>query len=140
MKHLTRQLERDAEIIENLQKNYKHFIDLSHWEKQDKALEGKGSVVFDYRNQKIYCTLSPRCEQEVVDDLIDRWNQISNRPYRAVTFTSYDKKGNIIYHTDCMMTLLHDHAVLCVTSVRNKKERKRLILELCNPPLNSHPY
>jgi hypothetical protein len=50
MKHPSRQLERDQLIIEELSKNYKHFIDLSHWEKQDKALEGKGSLVFDYRN------------------------------------------------------------------------------------------
>ena len=40
------------------------------WEKKDLALEGKGSLVFDYRNQKIYCALSPRACKEVVDDLI----------------------------------------------------------------------
>jgi hypothetical protein len=57
MKHVSRQLERDKIIIEKLSKQYKHFIDLSHWEQKDMALEGKGSLVFDYRNQKIYCTL-----------------------------------------------------------------------------------
>ena len=39
-----------------------------------------------------------------------------------------------------MMTLLHDHAVVCLTSVKNKKERKRLMVELTNPPINSKPY
>lgn len=39
-----------------------------------------------------------------------------------------------------MMTLLNDHAVVSITSVKNKKERKNLILELCNPPLNNKPY
>jgi len=140
MKHLTRQLERDAAIIAKLRENYKHFIDLSHWEQKDLALEGKGSLVFDYRNQKIYCSLSPRACKEVLDDLISQWNKISIRPYRAVTFTSYDKKGNIIYHTDCMMTLLNDHAVVSITTVKNKKERKKLIVELCNPPNNNRPY
>lgn len=57
MKHPSRQLERDQEIIESLSKNYKHFIDLSHWEDKGKALEGKGSLVFDYRNQKVYCAM-----------------------------------------------------------------------------------
>lgn len=57
MKHPSRQLERDQEIIANLSKNYKYFIDLSCWEAEDEALEGKGSLVFDYRNQKIYCSL-----------------------------------------------------------------------------------
>jgi len=57
----------------------------------------------------------------VVNDLIEKWNKISLRPYRAVTFESYDRKGNIVYHTDCMLTLLADHAVICVTAVKDKK-------------------
>jgi hypothetical protein len=57
MKHHSRQLERDQEIIETLRKDYKYFIDLSHWEAQGKALEGKGPLQFDYRNRKIYCSL-----------------------------------------------------------------------------------
>lgn len=69
-----------------------------------------------------------------------QWNKISARPYKAVTFTAYDRKGNTIYHTDCMMTLLHDHAVVCVTTIKDKRERKRLMVELTNPPLNNHPY
>ena len=40
-----------------------------------------------------------------------------------------------------MLTLLHDHAVVCMTTVKDKKERKRLMVELSNPPLNpSKPY
>lgn len=49
---------------------------------------------------------SPRACKEVIDDLIDNWNKISKRPYRAITFTASDRKGNVIYHTDCMLTLL----------------------------------
>ena len=75
-----------------------------------------------------------------MNDLIVQWNKISQKPYKAVTFTSYDKKGNIIYHTDCMLTLLSEHAVLCVTTIKDKKERKKVTLELCNPPQNSSPY
>ncbi|CDW88545.1 amidinotransferase [Stylonychia lemnae] len=140
MKHHSRQLERDQEIIEELSKNYKHFIDLSGWEEKGKALEGKGSLVFDYRNQKIYCSLSPRACGEVVADLIVQWNKISQKQYRSVTFTSYDRKGNIVYHTDCILTLLNDHAVICVTAIKDKKERKRVLIELSNPPINNKPY
>jgi hypothetical protein len=39
-----------------------------------------------------------------------------------------------------MMTLLHDHAVVCMTTLKNKKERKNLVVELSNPPLNNYPY
>jgi len=88
----------------------------------------------------MYCSISPRACKEVIDDLLEKWNKISRKPYRAVTFTSHDKVGNIIYHTDCMMTLLNDHAVVSITTLRNKKERKRLIVELSNPPNNNKAY
>jgi len=39
-----------------------------------------------------------------------------------------------------MLTLLSDHAVVALTCIREKKERKNLMLELSNPPLNSKPY
>ena len=68
------------------------------------------------------------------------WNKISKRPYKAITFKSYDTKGQIIYHTDCMMTLLYDHAVISVTAIKDKKERKNVVLELSNPPQNNRPY
>lgn len=96
--------------------------------------------MFDYRNHKVYCSLSPRADKEVLDDLITQWNTLSKNPYKKVTFKSYDRKGENIYHTDCMMTLLHDHAVVCLTTVKSKKERVNLILELTNPPLNKRPY
>ena len=57
MKHATRQMERSNEIIAKLRASYKHFIDLTHWEEKGKALEGKGPLLFDYRNKKIYSTL-----------------------------------------------------------------------------------
>lgn len=38
------------------------------------------------------------------------------------------------------MTLLNDHAVVCVTTIKDKKERKNLMLELSNPPQNNKPY
>jgi len=61
MKYKSRQLERDVDIIAKLRENYKHFIDLSHWEKKKGlSLEGKAALIFDYRNQKMYCSLSPR--------------------------------------------------------------------------------
>ena len=83
---------------------------------------------------------SDRCCLEIVDDLINEWNKISSEPFRAVTFQSKDRYGNIIYHTDCMLTLLADHAIIAITCITNKKERKMMILELSNPPANLKPY
>lgn len=57
-----------------------------------------------------------------------------------MTFRSFDKLGQRVYHTDCMMTLLHDHVVISLTAIKDKKDRKRVILELSNPPLNNKSY
>jgi hypothetical protein len=77
---------------------------------------------------------------EVVDDLVQQWNKLSKRPYRPVTFTSADASGDVIYHTDCMLTLLHDHVVCCLSSVINPEDRANLESELTSPDLNIRPY
>jgi len=38
------------------------------------------------------------------------------------------------------MTLLYDHAVISVTAIKDKKQRKRVLLELSNPPQNIKPF
>lgn len=52
-----RRKERDKKIIEFVRPYYKHIIDLTHFEKDGLALEGKGPLIFDTRNKKIYCSL-----------------------------------------------------------------------------------
>jgi len=97
-------------------------VDLTHWEAKGKALEAKGAAIFDYRNQKVYITLSPRADQEVIDDMMEQWNKLSKRPYRVVTFTSKDRNGEVVYHSDVIMTLLHDHVVLCVECLKDPED------------------
>ena len=50
MKCHSRSTERDSSIIEALKSKFKDVIDLTHFERQGLALEGKGSLVVDYRN------------------------------------------------------------------------------------------
>ena len=69
-----------------------------------------------------------------------QWNQIAFKPYKAITFSSYDRNGNLIYHTDCLMTLLNDHAVICLEAIKSKKERQHVILELTSSSITERPY
>ena len=39
-------------------KNYEHVIDLTHFEDEGLALEGKGAVVFDHRSRTFYSAKS----------------------------------------------------------------------------------
>ena len=52
-----RSKERQAPVMDYLASRFKHKIDLTHFEQDGFALEGKGTCVFDVRNRKIYCSL-----------------------------------------------------------------------------------
>ncbi len=76
MKSETRRKERSQEIIEVLKPHYNDLIDLVHFESENKALELKGSLVTDWQNGKIYCSLSSRSDPEVFQYLITKLNDI----------------------------------------------------------------
>lgn len=57
MKSKERSKERQAPVMDYLASRFKHKIDLTHFEQDGFALEGKGTCVFDVRNRKIYCSL-----------------------------------------------------------------------------------
>lgn len=137
MKCESRRMEKESEEIKKeLKKRYKNFIDLSYLEKSNDFLEGKGSVIFDIRNAKIYVNISERSTENGVKALIENLNKISLKPWRAVTWRSSDENNNAIYHTDCMLTLFEKHALVCLDSIKDNSMRQNLIEELCNPAKN----
>ncbi len=57
MKSKERSKERQQPVMDYLASKFKHCIDLTHFEDDGLALEGKGTCVFDVRNRKVYCSL-----------------------------------------------------------------------------------
>jgi hypothetical protein len=101
-------------------------IDLSSEETNNKFLEGTGSMVLDRPNKIAYACLSPRTDK----DLFEEWcNQMA---YESCSFYSVDEKGGEIYHTNVMMCVADEYAVLCSESIRNAAERKMVIDTLTN--------
>lgn len=139
MKYPSRRRERDDKIIEELKKNCKHLIDLRELEKEEEFLEGKGSVIYDLRNNKIYCCNSARASLKAINKYVEELNKISLKPWRAITFTGKDEKGRVIYHTDCMLTIIKDRALVCGESL-SKEQEEMVIRELTDPELNEAPY
>ena len=141
---MERRKERLVEAIDKMKERYEDVIDLTHFEKHDMALELKGSLVTDWKNGKIYCSLSKRANEEVFFYLIDKLNEIaekqgSSKRLRGVVFHSVDSNGEEIYHTDCMMTLLSKHAVVCLDAIPDQKEKENLIYELTSSKYNVEP-
>jgi hypothetical protein len=68
MKPANRRLERENPVLEYLKKNgyqINRVVDLSHYEKECKYLEGTGSMVFDHQNSIAYACKSERTNEEV---------------------------------------------------------------------------
>eukprot|EP00831_Metopus_contortus_P004860 TRINITY_DN1180_c0_g1_i3.p1 TRINITY_DN1180_c0_g1~~TRINITY_DN1180_c0_g1_i3.p1 ORF type:complete len:276 (-),score=46.89 TRINITY_DN1180_c0_g1_i3:8-835(-) len=126
-------------VIEDLKKTCDHFIDLSYLEKEDLFLEGKGAVIYDLRNNKIYVCLSERAKLKAVEIYVEELNKISSKPWKIISFSGKDRKGDTIYHTDCMLQLLADHALLSGSSL-SVEEKKIVMDELTNPEKNLIPY
>lgn len=142
MKTEQRRKERSQTIIDMLSKYYEDVIDLVDFEKENKALELKGSLVCDWMNCKVYCSLSQRSDKFVFEYLIEQLNKISQqhtgKVIKGITFCSHDSEDNQIYHTDVMLAILDKHVVMCADMIGDDDEREAIIDELTSKELNEH--
>lgn len=114
-----RRLERREDIINGLEDQFKvhHIVDLSRFEDEGKFLEGTGSMVLDRENKIAYACLSPRTDRNVLDIFCQQ------EGYTAICFDAVDEKGKAIYHTNVMMCIGTQFAVICLDSVPNPHEK-----------------
>ncbi|MFT7380750.1 MAG: hypothetical protein ACI9Z3_000628 [Roseivirga sp.] len=110
----SRRLERRHEVLEELEAagvEISRIIDISTYEEEEKFLESTGSVVLDYRNKLAYACLSARTHIEV----LEKFCEIAG--YEPVVFESFDKVGGAIYHTNVIMCIADQYAVICAESI-----------------------
>jgi hypothetical protein len=117
-----RRRERRHDIIEELRKSYKitEAIDYSSFEKKGCCLEGTGSLVLDHVNRIGYVSLSNRSNPKVIQRFAGDFG------YEAVTFTSVGSNGQPIYHTNVMMCVGSEFALVGLGLIPNKHERKQV--------------
>ena len=127
-----RRLERREDILDILEEKgfvIKNVIDYSSAEEESVFLEGTGSLVLDSDNRKAYCALSPRANEELLIEFCEDFE------YTPVVFTAnqtVDGERKPIYHTNVMMCLGETFAVICLSCIDDKKERKNVIKHLKN--------
>jgi hypothetical protein len=121
-----RRLERRQDILETLQDSFKvnQIEDLSAFEEEGIYLEGTGSMVLDRENKIAYACVSVRTDLEVLDTFCKKAD------YSAVTFIAVDDKDFPIYHTNVMMCVGDQFAVVCLEAVKAADERQKLIKNL----------
>ena len=125
-----RRLERKDSILEAVEAVgfvIKTVVDYTEAETDGFYLEGTGSILLDRENQKAYCALSARADEELFIEFCEDFE------YTPVVFSAYqtvNDKRERIYHTNVMMCLGTTFAVVCLASIDDKKERKNLLKHL----------
>ncbi|MDC1505389.1 arginine deiminase-related protein [Winogradskyella sp.] len=125
-----RRRERRDEVFIRLEKEgfkIENIIDYTSAEHEGVFLEGTGSILMDRVNRKAYCALSPRADEELFIEFCEDFE------YTPVIFTAnqtVDGKRLEIYHTNVMMCLAENFAVICLDTIDDKKERKNVVKHL----------
>ncbi|OCX53847.1 amidinotransferase [Mucilaginibacter sp. PPCGB 2223] len=117
-----RRLERREDIVRDLVDQFaiSNIEDLSHFESEQKFLEGTGSMVLDRQNKIAYACISPRTDREVLAEFCEESG------YSAVEFHATDSQGKAIYHTNVLMCMGEEFVVICLDSVTDDGERELL--------------
>lgn len=107
------------DIINKLRDNagIKTIFDLTFFEKENRFLEGGGSVVFDHLNKTAYASLSKRTNESVFNYLC---NIIS---YKGFVFSAFDYKGKSIFHTNMILSITSSFIIVCLSSIDDILER-----------------
>lgn len=126
MQAVNRRLERREDIIKILANkfNIKHVIDLSRFERENRFLEGTGSMVLDRENEIAYACLSPRTDRNALATFCRQAG------YKAVSFHAVDENGLAIYHTNVLMCIGSGFATICLDSITDINERQLVINSL----------
>lgn len=127
---INRRRERREEVITQLEDQgfkIKNIVDYTVAEDDHLYLEGTGSLVLDRIHKKAYCALSPRADEEL---LIEFCEDFEYTPVIFTAFQTVNGKRLPIYHSNVMMCVAKDFAVICIDSIDDKKERKNVLQHL----------
>ena len=123
-----RRTERRGDIVEQLDsKNgfaVKEIIDLSAHEQAGHYLEGTGSMVLDRKNHVAYACLSSRTQLDPLGDFAQRMD------YDVLTFDAVDRDGVAIYHSNVLMNVGEQLAVICADAIKRDEQRAAVLQRL----------
>ncbi|QOI98326.1 MAG: amidinotransferase [Flammeovirgaceae bacterium] len=118
-----RRSERRADIIDQLKKQFiiNGVVDITGEEKQNRFLEGTGSLVFDYVNRIAYAARSSRTNEALVATVTNKLG------FTSLIFNAVDEQKIPIYHTNVMMCVGSGFAVICLDAVRDDEDQELLL-------------
>lgn len=118
--------ERRAEILDEIKNagfNISEVDDISHYEEEEKYLEGTGSMIFDHEHKLAYGSVSLRLDEELFRKFCHKIG------YEPIVFHSFQNAGTErlpIYHTNVMMCVADKFVVICLDCIDDEMEREKV--------------
>lgn len=119
-----RRRERRLDVIEMLKRDYRvqEVTDYSGLEQDGLALEGTGAMVLDHIGRIAYTVRSNRADPILLERFCTRFN------YEPIAFEARDAMGRDVYHTNVLMGIGTDFALVCLDMIVDP-ERRRTVAE-----------
>ena len=128
MEALNRRTERRMDVVDSLAGEcgfqVSEVVDLSGHENAGRYLEGTGSMVLDRANRIAYACVSSRTHLDPLGDFAQRMG------YEVVAFEAVDSGGVPIYHTNVLMNVGEQLAVICAAAIPREEQREAVLARL----------
>ena len=119
-----RRTERRHDVFDVLAYPVRELVDLTRHEREGHFLEGTGSLVLDRVNRVAYACLSSRTHLDPLGDFAQRMD------YEVVAFDAVDRDGVPVYHTNVVMNVGEELAVICDEAIPREEQRSAVLRRL----------
>ncbi|SLN42998.1 hypothetical protein TRL7639_02231 [Falsiruegeria litorea R37] len=118
-----RQRERRSDVIDMLKRDFRvsDVIDYSGLEHDGLALEGTGAMVLDHIGRIAFVAKSNRADPVVLERFCTHFN------YEPIAFDAHDAAGQAIYHTNVLMGIGTDFALVGLDLIPDADRRQTVV-------------
>jgi hypothetical protein len=118
----SRRRERRHDVLEMLKSGYRvqEIVDYSGLEYDNLFLEGTGAMVFDHLERLAYVSKSNRADPIILERFCTTFG------YEPMAFDTTDHNGRPIYHTNVIMSIATEYALICLDVIANPERRKEI--------------
>lgn len=114
-------------VLEDAGFKINNVVDYTSAEEAGLFLEGTGSLLLDRENDLVYCALSDRADEALI---IEFCEDFDCAPIIFTANQTVNGERLPIYHTNVMMALGEDFAIICLDAIDDKKQRKQVVNQL----------
>lgn len=119
MQAVNRRAERREDVLLLLREKYGYqtLFDFSPYERDGLYLEGTGSVLFDHDHNIAWASFSSRTHADVLLEVCEKLGLL------PIVFCASDTLGRSIYHTNVLMALHPQLAIVCLEAIADATDR-----------------